>query len=350
MSRPSRVLPAEWSPQSGVMMAWPHGETEWAHILEDIRSCVTNIAAAVTRDSTLLLVVDGRFDDADRVRARLQAAGIPADRLRLALAPLDDTWARDFGPVTVLEEGAPRLLDFGFNGWGLKFRAADDNRVSERLHEAGVFGATPREVAGLWAEGGALESDGAGTLLVRSASLVGPNRNPGWTRADYEAAFARLLGVRHVAWLERGALIGDDTDAHIDTLARLAPDNTIVYQACDDAQDEHFDELRAMAADLAALQSADGRPFRLLPLPWPGRHVAPDGGYRLPATYANFLVTNTQVLLPVYGRSDADVRAAEVVGEAFPWRTVVPIDCRAAIRQHGSLHCLTMQLPKGVLP
>ena len=350
MSRSSRVLPAEWAPQSGVLMAWPHGDTEWAHMLDEIRACVTDIAVAVARDTTLLLVVDGRFDDPAEVAARLAAAGVPEGRLRLATAPLDDTWARDFGPLTVLVDGTPRLLDFGFNGWGLKFRAADDNRVSERLHEAGVFGSTPREIARMWAEGGAMESDGAGTLLVRSASLIGPNRNPGWTRSDYEQAFVRLLGIHHVAWLERGELIGDDTDAHIDTLARLAPDDTIVYQAGDDPHDEHFDELRAMAAELATLRCADGRPFRVLALPWPGRHVDPDDGHRLPATYANFLITDTQVLLPVYGRADADAPAIKVVAAAFPGRTVVPIDCRAAIRQHGSLHCLTMQLPKGVLP
>lgn len=345
-----RTLPAEWAPQSGVLMAWPHADTEWAHMLEEIRDCVTRIAVAIAVDVPLLLVVDRRFDDPEAVRTRLVASGLPKARLRVAEAPLDDTWARDFGPLTVIENDRPILLDFGFNGWGLKFRAADDNRITERLHAAGAFGSVERKIAGLWIEGGALESDGRGTLLVRSSSLVGPNRNPGWTRGDYEAAFLRLFGVRHVAWLEHGELIGDDTDAHIDTLARLAPGGVIVWQACDDPQDEHFAELRAMGAALAELRDADGKPFRLLALPWPGRHIDPDDGHRLPATYANFLVTNRQVLLPVYGRPEADARAAEVVAEAFPGRSVVPIDCRAAIRQHGSLHCLTMQLPEGVLP
>lgn len=350
MHQGKRILPAEWAPQSGVLMAWPHADTEWSHMLAEIRDCVFEIARAVTADGTLLLVVDGRFDDPGAVRQQLVLAGVPDSRLRTATAPLDDTWARDFGPLTVLVDDVPRLIDCGFNGWGLKFRAAEDNRITERLHAAGAFGDIPREIAGLWAEGGGLESDGEGTLLVRSASLIGPNRNPGWSRADYEEAFRRLLGIRHVAWLERGELIGDDTDAHIDTLARLAPGGTIVYQSCDDAHDEHFEELRAMAAELAQLRDAAGRPFRLLPLPWPGRHVDPDDGHRLPATYANFLITDRQVLLPVYGRAEADARAAAVIAEAFPGRSVVSIDCRAAIRQHGSLHCLTMQLPQGVLP
>lgn len=340
----SRRLPAEWEPQDAVLVCWPHADTDWRPLLDRVEPLYAELVRQLARLATVLVVVQ----DAARVTAVLGDAGVSRDRVRLFPLPSDDTWARDFGPLTVLENGAPRLVDFTFNGWGGKYSAVQDDRLTAGLHRAGAFGDTPLETPGLVLEGGSVDSDGAGTLLTTSRCLLHPGRNPHLDRAGVEAALGRWLGAERVLWLEHGALEGDDTDAHIDTLARFAPGNAIVHQACDDPADAHFAPLGRMAAELAALRTRGGRPYRLLPLPWPApRQDA--AGARLPATYANFLVLNGGVLLPTYD-DPADARAAAVLATAFPNHSVVPVPCTPLLEQHGSLHCLTMQIPKGVLP
>jgi agmatine deiminase len=337
-------LPAEWEEQDGVLLAWPHEESDWHPNLAQVEPVFVEIARQISRFERVLIVAP----DAAAVRERLAAAGAGMDRVAIFEIPTNDTWSRDFGPLTVLEDGRPVLLDFGFNGWGLKFAADRDNLVTRRLHEAGVFGTLERRTPGLVLEGGSIESDGAGTLLTTAECLLGPNRNPHLDRAGVEAELRRWLGAKHVLWLENGYLAGDDTDSHIDTLARLCPDETIAYVACPDEADEHCGALTRMAEELRALRTRDGRPYRLVPLPWPAPKHG-DAGERLPATYANFLVINGAVLVPTYA-DPQDTAALAAVGRAFPGRAIIGVDCTPLILQHGSLHCVTMQLPKGVLP
>jgi agmatine deiminase len=338
-----RRLPAEWERQDAVLLGWPHDGTDWADTLGLVLPAFVRIAKEISRFEPVIIPAP----DPAPVLSQLAAAGACMDRVHVYAVPTNDTWARDFGPITVFQNGQPILLDYGFNGWGLKFRACDDNRVTARFQAAGAFGKAAREVPGLVLEGGSVESNGAGTLLTTSACLLEANRNPHLGRAELEKKLGQQLGVDHVLWLEHGYLAGDDTDSHVDTLARLAPNQTIIYQACDDPGDEHYEELAAMAAELAAMRTRNGLPFRLLPLPWPEPCHA-DDGHRLPATYANFLILNDAVLVPVYGLPQ-DKAALAVVGRAFPDRTVVGIPCRQLIEQHGSLHCVTMQIPQGVL-
>ena len=236
----------------------------------------------------------------------------------------------------------PVLLDFTFNGWGGKFAAEKDNAVSRKLHACGAFGTTPLRTVDLVLEGGSIESDGQGTLLTTTECLLNPNRNPHLSKEQIEEQLKSELGVSTILWLEHGYLAGDDTDAHIDTLARLCPDQTIVYVACDDPTDEHFAPLKAMERELEQFAG-----YRLLPLPWPGAKYDAEG-HRLPATYANYLVINGAVLVPTYN-DPADLQALEVVGKAFPDREIIGIDCSTLILQHGSLHCITMQIPEGVV-
>lgn len=278
---------------------------------------------------------------------RFALLGVPDDRLRLVVAEADDTWARDHGPLAVERDGQLLLHDYAFTGWGGKFPANRDNTLTRRLAEAGIF-ACPVSERGLVLEGGAIESDGAGTLLTTEACLLNPNRNPGLDRRSVEAWLHRDFGVTRVLWLSNGHLEGDDTDSHIDTLARFCDPRTIAYVRCDDEQDPHYPALAAMEAELETLRRADGQPYRLVPLPWPAPCRDPEDGHRLPATYANFLIINGAVLVPTYADA-ADTRALAALAEAFPDRDIVPIDCRSVIRQHGSLHCLTMQLPRGSL-
>lgn len=338
-----RRLPAEWERQTAILLTWPHPETDWADRLEQIEALYAELAALICRYEAALIVCR---DDAhvERVRKLTAGAGANAWRLRFAIAPSNDTWARDHGPLTVLtERGQTLLLDFQFNGWGGKFRADLDNQITARLTAAGAFGNGLRETSALVLEGGAIESDGQGTLLAVARTLVDPLRNPGWSRTDIERELAARLGIRHFLWLEHGAISGDDTDGHIDTLARFCDSQTICYARCTDPHDADFAELRAMEQELKALRDLQGRPYRLVPLPAPTPILDEDGA-RLPAGYANFLIVNDAVLLPVYA-DPVDHVARAIVGGLFPTRKIVPIDCRPLIRQGGSLHCISMQLP-----
>jgi len=333
----ARRLPAEWEPQGAVLLAFPPAGGDWDPWLDEARACVAAIARAIAPRCPVMVLAD------DAEPARASCAGLAT----VVEVPLNDTWIRDFGPITVLDGGAPRLLDFGFNGWGLKFAADQDNQATARLHAAGHLGRVPRDVPGLWLEGGALESDGAGTILTTSACLLSPNRNPHLSRADLDAALGHHLGAQRVLWLDHGHLEGDDTDAHIDTIARLCPGDTIAYVCCDDATDSHFAGFQAMEAQLRALRTAAGTPYRLVPLPW-AREVRAADGHRLPATYANVLLVNGAVLVPTYRDPARDAAALHAMGIACPGMDIIGVDCRVLVEQHGSLHCMTMQVPSEV--
>ncbi len=335
-------LPAEWEEQDGVLLAWPHEGSDWRPILAAVEPTYTEIVREISKFEDVLIAAAAPA----AVMELLAGAGAVMDRVRLFPMDSNDTWARDFGPITVLDNGKPLLLDFGFNGWGLKFAADLDNLITRRLAGAGAFRA-PLNTIGLILEGGSIESDGAGTILTTSSCLLSPNRNPHLSRAEIERELASLLGAEHILWLENGHLEGDDTDAHVDTLARLCPDDTIVHVACDDPADVHYGALRAMVEELRNIRTGEGKPYRLSPLPWP-RARYDDENLRLPATYANFLIINGAVLVPTYG-DKSDEAALRAVGEALPGRRVIGIDCLPLIQQHGSLHCVTMQLPKGTL-
>lgn len=343
-----RRLPAEWEPQSFVQLTWPHAATDWAPYLDEAYECFLAIARAVAERSDLLVVTR----DARATEEQLRGAGVAmrADCGRGAVlfeAPTDDTWARDHAFITTEEGERYMLHDFRFNGWGDKFAAGRDNAINGALAATGALGdAEYVDDMDTVLEGGSVESDGRGTILTTSCCLFAPNRNDYRTKEEAEAMLRERLGAERVLWLDHGDLTGDDTDGHIDTLARLCPDDTIVYVRCDDPADADYEGLAAMERELGELRTADGRPYRLLPLPM----AAPAyyDGERLPATYANFLVMNGAVLMPCYGDKERDDAAADVLRVAFSDREVVGIDCRVLIRQHGSLHCVTMQYPAGV--
>jgi len=336
-------LPAEWEPQDGVMLAWPHPATDWHDHLPEVAATYTELIRQIVRFEKVLLVAP----DPDEVQAHLSAVGIDLARVSVYEVATNDTWARDFGPITVEVNNQPVLLDFGFNGWGLKFAANLDNQVTQHLkQQAALLPCT--NIIGLVLEGGSIESDGCGTVMTTSQCLLSPNRNPQLTRQELEGAMHSLFGAQRVLWLEHGHLEGDDTDAHIDTLARLCPDDTIVYVACDDSSDNHFQALQKMEQELQQLTTASGSPYRLLALPWPEAKYDISGN-RLPASYANYLVINNAVLVPTY-RDPVDNGALAMIALAFPGREIIGIDCLPLIEQHGSLHCITMQLPQGVLP
>ncbi|MEO6798816.1 MAG: agmatine deiminase family protein [Rhodanobacter sp.] len=343
MTEPRWRLPAEWEPQAAVLIAWPHADTDWAERLVSVETTYVALAAAVTRFQPLVVLV-ADSDLQRHVENQLEQACVALERVRFVSLPYDDTWLRDSGPVTLkAADGTFQLTDFRFTGWGGKFGAAQDDAVVAGLAKAGIFGQTRHERIDWALEGGAIESDGAGTLLTTWRCLV--QRHPDQSRDEMSAILRDSLHASRIQWLDHGYLEGDDTDAHIDTLARFAPGEAIVFQACADSSDPHHDELQRMASELAALRTADDRPYRLHPLPWPRPII--DNGRRLAASYANYLIVNGAVLVPAYG-DPADAEAARIIGQAHPGRDVVQVPCRPLIWQNGSLHCITMQLPAGI--
>ena len=344
MSADTLRLPAEWEPQAAVLVAWPHAGTDWAERLESVEATYVALIAAIARfETAIILVADASVRARAEYRLREEARVDPA-RLRFVELAYDDTWLRDSGPITLADGDRFILNDFRFTGWGGKFEASRDDRIIAGLVERQLFArSTHRSID--WAlEGGAIESDGAGTLLTTWKCLS--LRHPQLTRAQMDERLCETLAAKRVLWLDHGYLEGDDTDAHIDTLARFAPHDAIVFQSCSDPADSHFAELGRMRDDLAALRTASGEAYALHPLPWP--QPIHDAGRRLAASYANYLIVNGAVLVPAYGDS-ADEEAARRIGLAHPGREVVPVPCRSLIWQNGSLHCLTMQLPRGVL-
>ncbi|BBF64082.1 agmatine deiminase family protein [Acidithiobacillus sp. 'AMD consortium'] len=338
------TLPAEWAPQQSVQLTWPHPDTDWGPRLESVLPVFARIAREISlREDVLIACHDPTSIEV--CRQYLHQAGANLFRCHLHIVPSNDSWARDHGPITLKNAaGQHKLMDFAFNAWGLKFRADLDNQITRHLHAQGAFGAAALEISGMVLEGGSIESDGQGTLLTTSACLLSPNRNPQWSAAQIADALCAQLGVERVLWLHSGHLEGDDTDAHIDTLARFCNPHTIAYQSCDDPDDSHFAPLQQMAAELRAFRNRDGAPYHLIPLPWAQAQRDGDGA-RLPLSYANFLILNSALLLPTYD-DPADTVAQNRLQHAFPDREVIAIPCIELARQHGSLHCVTMQLPR----
>nr|WP_019951617.1 agmatine deiminase family protein [Kushneria aurantia] len=329
------------------MLSWPGRDSDWASLYDTIEATFFILAEVIARYQPVMITLSDEITRR-RVAQTLEHMGVPRHRLLLCVAPGDDTWARDHGPLAVSDGDTLTLLDYRFTGWGGKFAAERDNALNGELQRQRLFAAPLESCQPLVLEGGALESDGAGTLLTTRECLLNPNRNPQLDQAAVERHFRERLGVERMLWLDNGYLAGDDTDSHIDTLARFCDAQTIAYVRCDDPDDEHFEALAAMEAELKASRRPDGEPYRLIALPWPRPCFDPEDGHRLPATYANFLIINGAVLMPSYA-DPADRHALAALAEAFPQRDIIPIDCRQVIRQHGSLHCLTMQLPVGAL-
>ncbi|MES1951067.1 hypothetical protein S4A8_09420 [Salinisphaera sp. S4-8] len=336
-----RVLPPEWAAQQATVLVWPRSGGDWGDGLDAARDAIAEFAAVLCDYQPVILAAA----DAE-CRASIAAHRLLADLASLTVVDVanDDIWARDTGPITVFDDGARRFLDFRFDGWGGQFEASRDDAFTAALHATGVLGDSPIERHEITLEGGSIESNGAGAVLTTERCLLQGRRNAGFDRDRAVAALADALGADTVHWLTRGDLIGDDTDGHIDTLARFVATDTIAYQGCRDPQDAHHDALDAMAEELAALRDAQGQPYRLVELPLPAPVHDPEDGHRLPAGYANFLIANGCVVIPAFD-DPADDDAHEIIAGLFPDRDIRRVDSRALIRQHGGLHCAAMQIP-----
>lgn len=342
-----RRLPAEWEHQQAILVSLPDDTMDWAYMLDEVSECYHGIVSALVESGSNVVVLTQSAEAAARL-----FADISQEKIRYVEMPLNDTWVRDYGALVVTElshrTGKRRLaaLDCGFNGWGLKFASCHDNLATFRLHEAGkLYDIHYHNCRAFTIEGGSIESDGCGTILTTSRCLCSPNRNGGLTKEEAGEYLSSMFGADHILWLDYGALEGDDTDSHIDTLARICPGDTIVYCGCSDFEDSQYEELQAMKRQLQLFRTASGEPYNLIELPLPDAIYDKDNGERLPATYCNYLVTNDAVLVPSYSQPQKDELARRLLNVVFPDRKVVSVDCNALIRQHGSLHCATMQIP-----
>ena len=353
------ALPAEWEPQSAIMLTWPHGGTDWKPYLRQITNTYLQLADIITRYEDLL-VVTPILESTQRMLAEKLSEG-QMSRVHLYEMDTNDTWARDHGPISMVSRGRHNshvipihLLDFKFNGWGEKFAWKKDNAINLQLYYQGAFNAALENHQGFVLEGGSIESDGKGTLFTTSQCLLAPHRNQPFTRENIDSQLRNFFHVRNVVWLDHGNLVGDDTDGHIDTIVRVAPHDTLLYVGCDDAEDEQYEDFQALEKQLQKIFTYEGYPYRLLKLPMPdaiydeGDRLTTDKnskGDRLPATYANFLFINGAILMPTYGTPDTDSEAIRRMQVAFPEYEIIGINCRSLIIQHGSLHCCTMQFP-----
>lgn len=335
-------LPAEWYPQQFVQLTWPHAETDWAYLLEEVTECYITMAREISLREPLLIVTPEPSIVRELLLARLPEAC--NERISYFECPTNDTWARDHGFISLLADGKRRLLDFRFNGWGQKFASNLDNQINQCIHQAKIVRGCYENHLGFVLEGGSIESDGEGTILTTSECLFAPNRNEPMSKTEVVAYLKFSLHAERILFLDHGYLAGDDTDSHVDTLARLCPNDIIAYVQCLDPEDEHYDALRQMEEQLREFRTLKGEPYRLIPLPM-AEALYDEDGERLPATYANFLILNNAVLVPIYENEELDGKALKQLQLAFPDHEIVGIDCRVLVRQHGSLHCCTMQFP-----
>jgi agmatine deiminase len=328
-------LPAEWEEQDSILMVFPHQKSDWANDLKSAESVFLRIASSICFKQKLILVCDNK--------ERVKEMFCYHDKISFVEYDTNDTWIRDFGPITIYNNNKRELIDFQFNGWGGKFNAHKDNQLTSYLHKNWHFGISPLLHETMVLEGGSIESDGEGTLLTTSKCLLNPNRNPHMSKQDIETKLTELFGLKRILWLNHGELSGDDTDAHIDTLARFINPETIAYVSCSDPQDSHYEELQKMEKELQSFRTLKNKPYKLIPLPLPSP-IYKDNR-RLPATYANFLIANYVVLLPTYD-DPLDKKMTALFKTLFPKKEIIPIKATRLIEEGGSIHCSTMQVAK----
>lgn len=335
-------MPAEWEQQSGILLTWPHENSDWKDQLQQIESVYLKLAFHICKHEALLVICNDQTHQ-QKIQRQLQQARVNLKSVRFGIAPSNDTWVRDYGPITVISDNCPQLLDFIFDGWGEKYPAALDNQITNSLHKTGFFGDTLKTSINLVLEGGSIESDGQDTLLTTHHCLFNRLRNKLHNQEQIEHQLTECFGLKRILALKHGSIKGDDTDGHIDTLARFCDPNTIAYVSCDDSEDEHYKTLKAMESELRNFTTLDNRNYQLIQLPLP-KPIHNKEGARLPATYANFLIINGAVLVPVYDDLESEKIALENLSICFPDREIIGINCIPLIQQFGSLHCATMQL------
>jgi agmatine/peptidylarginine deiminase len=335
-------FPAEWEPQAAVLIAWPHATGDFQNRLASVEQSYYFISQTISHYQPLIIVCR---DDSHQQHITELLSG--TKNIHFIQARVNDIWVRDTAFLTVEEDGQPLLLNFRFNGWGAKYPHQYDNALNQRLLANTPFQQVKHRPVDFILEGGSVESDGLGTLMTTRQCLLNPNRNNGLTQYEIERRLAHYLGCQRFLWVDQTNLSGDDTDAHIDTLARFCTEDTIAYTSCNNPNDSHFASLKNMAAQLQTFRTPNDKPYQLIPLPMPAP-IYDETGQQLPANYANFLLLNGAVMVPVYDDPMDDIALQRLAG-CFPGRELIATPCRPLVHQYGSLHCMTMQFPAGAV-
>jgi agmatine/peptidylarginine deiminase len=335
-------FPAEWEKQSAVLIAWPHKTGDFSDRLESVEQSYSVIADTITQYQKLIIVCRD-----DSHQQHIQTLVSKHDAIDFIHVTVNDIWVRDTVFLSVEQDGDITHLNFLFNGWGEKYQHQNDNALNHKLLNAKPFKGKAHKDIDFILEGGSVESDGIDTILTTKQCLLNPNRNKGLTQQEIEQQLFQHLGAKRVFWLDQENLSGDDTDAHIDTLARFCSANTIAYTSCNDADDLHHTSLKYMERQLQDLRTQAGDPYHLVPLPLP-KPIYDEEEQQLPANYSNFLIINHAVLVPAYG-DPMDEVALQRLTDCFPQHEIIAIPCRPLVHQYGSLHCMTMQFPEGVV-
>jgi agmatine deiminase len=333
-------MPAEWEPHEATWISWPHPDgASFPSAYERVVPVFREMVKALVPSEIVRINVRDAAQEAE-VRARLNDC--PLDRVEFFHVPTNEPWCRDHGPIFLKRKEDPRILavSFGFNAWGYKLSPFEDDEAAATLM-AEKIGVPVFDFGDFVLEGGSIEVNGQGTLLTTESCLLNPNRNPDLSREQIEANLRDALGVSQILWLGDG-IEGDDTDGHVDDITRFVSPTTVVTVVEEDEDDLNYEPLELNLQRLRTMRLSNGSPLRVLKLPMPSRIVRE--GQRLPASYANFYVANTVVLLPSYHDTN-DAWAASVLKEALPDRRVVPIDCRELVWGLGAFHCLTQQQP-----
>jgi len=339
-------LPGEWEKQSGVLITWPHKQSDWIESLSEIEAFYINLSKAICQYEKLVIITYD-YQLKDHIQSLFEIHKVNLDNTIFHIAKTNDTWTRDYGPICLTQDSKSHLLDFKFNGWGEKYSSSLDNNITSDLLLKQTLQTYESKQIDFVLEGGSIESDGNGTLLTTSSCLLSNNRNPIYTQKDIDTFLQTTLGVKQVLWLNEGYLSGDDTDSHIDVLARFADSNTILYIKCENKNDEHYASSKAMESQLKTFCNYEGKPYQLIALPFPEAKYDEENR-RLAASYANFLIINSAVLMPTYNDPNDEI-AIQILQNTFKDREVIGIPSIAAIKQNGSLHCLTMHLPVGII-
>ena len=336
MSAASRELPAEWSPQWGVMLTWPHAKMDWENIVAVEEVYLQLVAAIAAAEKILIVCYDAKHQQ--QIKHKIQSTSQLA-QCYFVNAASNDVWTRDHGPISIKQNGQRLLLNFEFNGWGNKYPAALDNAINQQVFTQQFK--QKIEHIDFVLEGGSIDNDGNGTLLTTQRCLFNSQRNPTYSASQIKNLLKDKLGIQKILFLTYGALLGDDTDSHIDTLVRFCNSQTLMHVSCDKTDNKHYSELHKMQQELQHFKNSKGQHYQLIAVPLPSAIY--HQGKRLPATYLNFLIINHAVLLPIYhDKKDAEV--ITIFESVFTHHKIIPINCLAIIQQFGSLHCLTMQL------
>jgi agmatine/peptidylarginine deiminase len=335
-------FPAEWEKQSAVLIAWPHKTGAFSNRLEAVEKTYCFIADTISHFQRLVVVCLD-YSHQQHIESLLNNIR----NIDFIHAKVNDIWVRDTVFLSVENDELPQLLNFRFNGWGEKYPYQDDNALNHKLLNYKPFKGVTCADVDFVLEGGSVESDGIDTILSTRQCLLNPNRNKGLTQQDIEQQLYKNFGAKRVLWIDQENLDGDDTDAHIDTLVRFCSANTIAYTSCDDINDKHYATLKNMEAQLKAFRTQTNEAYRLVPLPMP-QPIFDEDGQRLPANYANFLIINHAVLVPVYDDPN-DEKAISRLAGCFPHHKMIATPCRPLVHQYGSLHCMTMQFPEAML-